>query len=117
MLMILPVTVVYGSCGPTNLVGSMERNNYKADFDAQGRLMEFYSNPSSPTDVYSNFMVTNLHQFFHSVPLAQTELKVVDYGCGPVIANVISASLYASSAVLAEYTPQSQKTKTTQVVD
>ena len=91
-----------------NLVGAMERNNYRADFDAQSHLTEFYSNPSSPTDVYSNFMVTNLHQFFHSVPLPQTELKVLEYGCGPVIANVISASLYASSVVLAEYTPQSR---------
>ena len=86
----------------------MERNDYKADFDPIVHLTEWYSDPSSPTDLFSGFIHDNLHKFFHSVPLPQAELKLLDFGCGPVIANVISASQYVSDIVLAEYTPQSR---------
>ena len=86
----------------------MERNDYKADFDPMVHLTEKYSDPSSPTDFFSGFIHDNLHKFFHSVPLPQAELKLLDFGCGPVIANVISASQYVSDIVLAEYTPQSR---------
>ena len=84
----------------------MERNDYKADFDPIWHLTEKYSDPSSPTNLFTGFIHDNLHKFFHSVPLPQAELKLLDFGCGPVIANVISASQYVSDIVLAEYTPQ-----------
>ena len=80
-------------------------DDYKTDFVPLAYLDD-YSNPSSPESFLSNFLYNNLHQFFHSVPLPQTELKLLDFGCGPVIANVISASQYVSDIVQAEYTPQ-----------
>ena len=36
-------------------------------------------------------------------------LKVLDYGCGPAIINVMSAARKASEIILAEYTEQSRK--------
>ena len=78
----------------------------EAEFTSQNYL-EFYSNSSSSADIFLLTLYSAVfHQFFHSVPLPQAELKLLDYGCGPVIANVISASQYVSDIVLAEYTPQ-----------
>ena len=34
----------------------MERNDYKADFDPIVHLTEWYSDPSSPTDLFSGLL-------------------------------------------------------------
>ena len=52
------------------------------------------------------FGFQNLHQFFQSLSTTTTDLKVLDYGCGPVVANVISAARVATEIVFAEYTEE-----------
>ena len=51
--------------------------------------------------------LTCYHNAFNNL---SPNLKVLDYGCGPVIANVISAATKASEIILAEYTEQNRKT-------
>ena len=53
-----------------------------------------------------DFSLHNLHQFFQSLSTTTTDLKVLDYGCGPVVANVISAARVATEIVFAEYTEE-----------
>ena len=97
--------------------------NYSAqEFDVESYLMGF-SPPETDDDeskgtiftedeeiqhTVHNFAVKNLHDFFlkKSLSSSTSEVKVLDFGCGPVIANVISAARVATEVVLAEYTEE-----------
>ena len=67
-------------------------------------------------DVKDNHVITSrmkpVYDFYKSLDatgLGSGGLKVLDLGCGPVIANVISAAEFASEIVLAEYTELNRK--------
>ena len=89
---------------------------YSQEFDVGSYLIKgFGSSPGSagyngdeiqPT--LHDFAVKNLRDFFQkkSVLSSISEFKVLDFGCGPVIANVISAARVATEVVLAEYTEE-----------
>ena len=88
--------------------------SYSKGFDVDNYLTFQFPDPGQRTQDYENllrdFAVRNLHKFFRKKSLDEStdvdELKVLDYGCGPVIANVISAASLASEIVLAEYTEE-----------
>ena len=50
-----------------------------------------------------------VHEFYKSYGSSPTGLKVLDFGAGPVIVYEISASLYASEIVLAEYVDKNRE--------
>ena len=52
-----------------------------------------------------------LHEFCkcYEAPSTGPGLKILDFGAGPIIANVISASLYASEIVLSDYLESNRK--------
>ena len=89
--------------------------DYSKGFDVDTFLTSrFAAVPGQGTQEYESllreFAMRNLHDFFRKKSLEEStdvdELKVLDYGCGPVIANVISAASLASEIVLAEYTEE-----------
>ena len=53
--------------------------------------------------------VYDFYKSLDATGLGSGGLKVLDLGCGPVIANVISAAEFASQIVLAEYTELNRK--------
>ena len=84
--------------------------DYSREFDIDTYLSLKYS-PGNIQKMH-DFSVRNLHEHFAVASAgrgpdhAGAEFRVLDYGCGPVIANIISAARVASEIVLAEYTEQ-----------
>ena len=87
-----------------------KQDTYATHFAPIPYLKRLYGN--SEFTLYCNFILKSLHQFFQlhaDLFPANGELQVLDYGCGPVICNVISASKHAKSITMAEYTPQGRE--------
>ena len=84
--------------------------SYHTMFNPKDYLQMYYA------DVKDNHVITcrmkPVYDFYKSLDatgLGSGGLKVLDLGCGPVIANVISAAEIASEIVLAEYTELNRK--------
>ena len=77
----------------------MENNNYKDDFIPFQYLTKWH-------DLFSHFILQNIHKFFKALQ-HKDEMDILDFGCGPIISHVISASKYAGSIVLADYSSKS----------
>ena len=60
-------------------------------------------------DAFHHHSLKHIHDFYKSYGSPSSGLKVLDFGAGPVIAYVISASLYASEIVLSEYLERNRK--------
>ena len=86
----------------------MATNDFQRNFDPATYLELSFKNPGPGLSAIYNFAQENLHQFFKDYPQGHS-LKVLDYGCGPVIAHNISAARVASEIVLAEYTKRSRE--------
>ena len=94
----------------------MSDTDYSQEFDIGSYLIEGFSSPGDTCDIdgdeiehtMHDFAVKNLHNFFQKKSLSSStsEFKVLDFGCGPVVANVISAARVATEVVLAEYTEE-----------
>ena len=101
----------------------MTSTDYSQEFDVGSYLIEGFSSPGGVIKTNDqgaftvdeeikhtihDFAVKNLHNFFQKKSLSSStsEFKVLDFGCGPVIANVISAARVATEVVLAEYTEE-----------
>ena len=85
----------------------MSTTDYSREFDVDTYLSLKYA-PGNIQKMH-DFSVQKLHEHFKSQADAAStgvEFRVLDYGCGPVIANIISAARVASEIVLAEYTEQ-----------
>ena len=87
---------------------TMATGDYHHNFDPISFLEMRYR---KTTDYYRfTFPLQKYHEFFtktfgsNSIP--SRTLKVLDYGCGPVIMHVISAVPYASEIVLADIVPE-----------
>lgn len=95
-----------------------ERNNYPDRFSPTKFLDMAYKTPGTSENIVHNFLLDNLHKACSGLfPKGQVTschsdgIKVVDYGCGPVVANVISAAGIpnVSQIVMAEYTARSRE--------
>ena len=60
-------------------------------------------------DAFHRHSFKRIHDFYRSCGSPSTGLKVLEFGAGPVIAYMISASLYASEIVLSEYMETNRK--------
>ena len=83
---------------------------YSQGFDVESYLLTRFSSPGRRDDDehrMRDFAVQKLHEHFsHTKPDTSGPFRVLDYGCGPVLANVISAARVATEVVLAEYTQE-----------
>ena len=70
---------------------------YNDDFEVSVYL-DFFCNEEAEVH---DFLLQNLHKFFSAAD--RDDLKVLDFGCGPTLANHISASSKAMEIVLAEH--------------
>ena len=70
-------------------------------FDADAYLHSRYGDITAKDRV--QFQLDNLHNVFNNLQTPDASLKVLDYGCGPVIQHSITAAAYASEIVLCDY--------------
>ena len=83
-------------------------NDYHNKFSPSAYLETCYSKRPAE-DNFHAFVFQQLHSFFNSVTASgSTDFKVLDYGCGPAIANVISAARVATEVIFAEYTEKNR---------
>ena len=82
-------------------------NDYHNNFSPLRYLEQGYKTPGE--SLLHDFAMRQLCTFFSKVKV-EPACKVLDYGCGPVIANAISAARVAKELVLAEYTEKNRKT-------
>ena len=90
--------------------GKVEKKGSFSDFDP----MDYLDAKFQPVNIgeeedecrsknkYSSFMLKNLSQFYGEFP-PESDLKVLDYGCGPTLAFSISVAPKARQIVLADY--------------
>ena len=81
-------------------------NQFQSRFSAIDYLNTSYKHPGDSVPI--DFVIRKVHEFFkvtHFDTVGPGEcLKVLDYGCGPVIAHVISAAgIEATEIILAEF--------------
>ena len=77
-------------------------------FDPEGYLKEIFPLPRelSADNGHSQFVLMSLAKHFSNV--AQSQQRILDYGCGPSLPFDISAAAKASEIVLADYVPQNR---------
>ena len=85
---------------------AITNGDFQESFDPTTYLELRFKNPGAGVSAMINFALENLCQFFRDWPQGKFP-KVLDYGCGPVIAYDMSAARVASEIVLAEYTKKS----------
>ena len=83
-----------------------DEDDCHSQFNAKNYLKRF-----ADTNVpYKVAPLKPLHDFYQShYGSTPSRLKILDIGCGPVIAYVITAASYASEIVLSEYTASSRR--------
>ena len=79
--------------------------SYHKEFDPKAYYQMYYSNVTS----FQKQPLKFLHELYTSYGSSSAGLKILDYGCGPVVAYEISAALQASEIVMAEYTEEGRK--------
>ena len=83
-------------------------SNYHSKFSPSVYLELRYKHPGDNN--FHDFAIQRLHKFFNNIQVSPTSpFKVLDYGCGPVLATVISAARVATEIVLAEYTEKNRR--------
>jgi len=91
----------------------VEKDNYEERFDPMEYIQSRYKTPGSLENRRSDMTIKFLHKAittFSSTLKQDKGVKVLEYGCGPVICNVISAAgiPQVSEIVLAEYTAKNR---------
>ena len=79
--------------------------SYHKSFDS----IAFYQDYFTDVTEFHKQPLKVLHELYTSYGTSPAGLKVLDYGCGPVVAYEISAALQASEIVMAEYTEGGRK--------
>ena len=86
-----------------------QKNDFKGEFDPTMYLKVCYKQPGLLG--LTDYTFKKCHEFFSTIGHSDEEkpIKVLDYGCGPVLSNVISAAMLNSEIILAEYTDKSRE--------
>ena len=87
----------------------VSRSDYEEEFDTSAflRLYEWNTNTSPAGVRRVQHVLRCYHDALQSLP-SSSDLKVLDYGSGPVILPTISAATKASEIVLSDYTNQNR---------
>lgn len=93
----------------------MSAGNYEDKFEPDEYLAQFYNSPGTPQNYYRDVRLKLIHDVFQAISCEATsneenDFKVLDYGCGPVIAHVISpaGNKRVSEIILAEFTEKNR---------
>ena len=92
----------------------VKEDNYPERFDPIVYLTSRYKTPGAPENERTNLLMKSLHEAIKlrsSHFSQQDNIRILDYGCGPVVCNIISAAGLpkASEIVLAEYTERNRQ--------
>ena len=85
-----------------------EVNNWKGEFDSLVYLTTRYPPPGTVKNHFAEFFLRCLHQSSAAYQNKANDLRVLEYGCGPVPIHTISFVLQAKEVVLAEYLEQNR---------
>ena len=83
----------------------MEDQNFQKLFDPRAYHQDWYTKVGQSSKKFLKV----LHELYSSYGPSPSGLKVLDYGCGPVVIYEISAALQASEIVMADYAEQNQR--------
>ena len=88
---------------------ALERD-YEAKFDAK-KYLEVYYTSLTGSDESADFQLQQYHRFFekYGCKWDKNSAKLLEFGAGPVIANVISAAPHVQEIVLASHTESERK--------
>ena len=92
-----------------------EKNDFQTRFSPQDYLGTYFQTPGTPENALFDISMNNMHKaigrLLSEEVKASDKVRVLDYGCGPVIANTISAAGIpnVSEIVLAEYTARNRE--------
>ena len=80
--------------------------DYEAKFDPKKYLEVYYTSLITGSDWTADFQLRHYHRFYekYSCKWDKNSTKLLEFGAGPVIANVISAAPYVQEIVLASHT-------------
>ena len=92
----------------------VKKDNYPERFDPYMYLATRYRTPGAQDNERTNMTLKSLHEAIRSSSLLLTQqdnIRILDYGCGPVVCNIISAAGLpeVSEIVLAEYTERNRQ--------
>ncbi|XP_067681417.1 indolethylamine N-methyltransferase-like [Haliotis asinina] len=79
-------------------------DDYPSSFEPETYLSTYYSDPS-PNPAVGDMMTFGLTQFQQAFASGQIKGRLLDFGTGPTITSIISASEYCESILLAEFSP------------
>ena len=96
---------IWSSSRSDNEMASQQVSRNYEMFDPWPYLDDLYGE----VDGFHHHSLKHIHKFYESCGSPAAGLKVLEFGAGPVIAYVISASLYASEIVLSEYMETNRK--------
>ncbi|XP_046551137.1 indolethylamine N-methyltransferase-like [Haliotis rubra] len=82
-------------------------DDYHSSFESETYLSACYSDPS-PNPVVGDMMIFGLTQFQEAFASGHIKGRLLDFGTGPTIHTIISASLHCESILLAEFLPQNR---------
>ena len=82
----------------------MEDQNFQESFDPKAYYQDYYTEVSPKRKQ----TLKVLHELYSSYGPSPSGLKVLDYGCGPVVVYGISAALQDSEIVMADYVEKNQ---------
>ena len=84
----------------------VSRDDYEEEFKPSVFLNYYKASCSSDISPFVKHRLQCLHESFQTIP---NDVKVLDYGAGPIILSAISAATKASEIVLADYTNNNLK--------
>ena len=79
--------------------------SHQENFDCLDYLKNNYGDPR---DQRARYLLEHLHDFFKSLELGEG-VKVLDYGSGPVVQNVISIAAFAAEIVFSDIFPSNRE--------
>jgi len=102
----LAIANIWSTMSTQPTIGKEESSKLHKLFDAKAYLNARYTFGDSPDVFRLLFPLQQFHEFYNSLP---NGLKILEYGCGPVPAFLISAAPHASEIVMAEFAEVNRK--------
>ena len=82
--------------------------DYNSQFDTKAYLSDFFKAEDDKVELHSGFSLRSLHEFWFKMA-AKKNLRVLNFGGGPCIYDLISAAPYAQEIIFAEYSEKNRQ--------